>query len=79
MTCSKCKKNEPKEGQRYCRSCINEYDRSYRRTVVLQSVRKAKREGAQGFKDRALGEFQRIGVAELNGLTAAAIIEDLEV
>ncbi len=80
MICSKCKKNEPPDGQRYCKPCRNAYMRTYRGTVVLRGIRKALRMGAEKFKARAVTRFQELGAdREMNGLTAAAIIEDLEV
>ncbi len=54
--------------------------RTYRGTVVLRGIRKALRVGAEKFKARAVVRFQELGAdREMNGLTAAAIIEDLEV
>jgi hypothetical protein len=79
MWCSKCRDAEAEEGQRWCPACQAAYMREYRRTTSTRAVRAARRDGAQKFKERAIREFQRLTDREMNGLTAAAILEDLTV
>ncbi len=79
MLCSTCKKEEAKEGQRVCRPCHTLYMRNWREIVEKRSLRQARRDGALGFRSRAVELFQGMIDREMNGLTAAAIIEDLEV
>ena len=79
VICSKCETNETTEGQRYCRSCRAAYMRKYRGTVLERGIRRALRHGGELFKEKARARFQALGIREMNGLTAAAIIEDLEV
>ncbi len=78
MKCSKGCGLEAVEGQRWCAPCRRAYQREYRRTVAVKAVRSAKREGAERFKLRVIQEFERIGEREMNGLTAAAIVERME-
>jgi len=53
--------------------------RKYRGTVLERGIRRALRHGGELFKEKARARFQALGIREMNGLTAAAIIEDLEV
>lgn len=75
MLCSKCKELEAVEGQRYCKVCHAAYMREYRRTVTAKAIRQAGKVGAERFRESAIRTFQKIGSRELNGLTAAAIVE----
>lgn len=77
MRCSKCKESETENGQRWCAECRRKYQREYRRVVAVKAVRVARREGAERFKGEVMRKFLGIGVAELNGLTAAAIVEEM--
>lgn len=77
MRCSKCKGPETENGQRWCAECRRKYQREYRRLVAVKAVRVARREGAERFKGDVVKKFLRIGAAELNGLTAAAIVEEM--
>lgn len=79
VLCSTCKIVEAKEGQRVCSGCHAGYMRSYRRTIATRAIRAAKREGGEKFKAQAVRLFQGILDREMNGLTVAAIIEDMAV
>lgn len=78
MKCAKGCGLEAVDGQRWCAACRRTYQREYRRTVAVKAVRSAKKEGAERFKARTIQEFQQIGEREMNGLTAAAIVERME-
>ena len=52
--------------------------REYRRTVVVKAIRQAGKVGAERFRESAIRTFQKIGSRELNGLTAAAIVERID-
>lgn len=53
--------------------------RNYRLIVESRASRIARREGAESFKGRMIELFQGLVDREMNGLTVAAIIEDMAV
>lgn len=73
MKCSRCE-NEAVPGQGYCHRCHAAYARDYRRTSRVRMQQRSYSEGVTATR-RTLSEvFQKLGLNQLNGVTAAEVV-----
>lgn len=79
MTCSTCKKEPARRGQRTCKECHALYQQKYRRVTRARLIQKACYHGYAATVSAIMAMFQDADFESFNGATAAALVRRMPI